>query len=124
MRHHRAGAQAFVFGHGNGLQMADNIFADAENNILGNAGKMPGLDDVKNDGDNPQQQTDDQNNRNIKHRQMPCAWKQRIDDRHSRARLFEQHFIDQQRHQQRHRNAGDSRQDGDNVGINQGFFML
>ncbi len=79
MGYHRAGAQAFIFGHRNVLQMPDQVSADAEHNILGNAGKLPGLNDVENDRNNAQDDADQQNNADVKNGNLPAYREQQVD---------------------------------------------
>jgi len=57
--------------------MSDKIFADAENNVFGNAGKCPSLNDVKNACDDLSIKLES-NNRDIKNGKMPFCRKQSI----------------------------------------------
>jgi len=60
------------------LQMPDQVGTDAEHNILGNAGKLPGLNDVENDRNNAQDDADQQNNADVKNGNLPAYREQQV----------------------------------------------
>ena len=69
--------------------MADKIFSNAKDDVLGNAGKFAGLNDVEYDRDNSEQKACKQHRSDIKDRYLPGGRYDRIERMDNQAGLVE-----------------------------------
>lgn len=65
--------------------MPDQVAAEAEHNILGNTGKLPGLNDVEYDRNDAQDNADQQNNADVKNGDLPGYREKQVDGLNDKA---------------------------------------
>ena len=121
---HRAAAQGFIFRHGDPVQTGEQLAPYPIDNVLGDDGKLPGLQHIQAQRGEAQKQRHQQDKQNKECRPLPGRGGQRADRVQDHAGPVQQHFIHQQRHQQRHghaRQRGDKR---DDIGADQLALVL
>ena len=124
VRGHRAAAQAFVFAQGNALEPLDQPGANAIDDVLGQRREQFGLHHVEQQGAAAQQQGHEQHQANVARRFLPAFGQGVVHDLQRGVAVPQQHFVHQQRQQQRNRHAAQGSQHGDAIGDPQGFFMV
>ncbi|MNZ69366.1 hypothetical protein D3C78_876620 [compost metagenome] len=121
---HRAAAQAFVFLQRNALEPLDQANAQAVDDVLGQAGEQLGLDHVERQRGQAQAQGQQQHQADIARRHLPAGRQQVVHPLQRSIAMAQQHFVHQQRQQQRDGHAAAGRQYGDEVGGPEVFLVM
>ena len=105
VRGHRAAAEALIFAKGNPLEPFDQANADAVDDVFRQAGKQPRLQYVEHQRTAAQKQGQHQHQADIAGGGFPVRRQEVVHDLERGVTVIEQHFVDQQRQQQRDRHA-------------------
>ena len=118
MRGHGAGAQGFVFGHGNRLHVAEQLLSYPVADVLCDQREIPGLQHGQHQRGEAQQHGDQHHDHNEHDRSVPARGQRVLEECDDLARLVEQHLVHHHRHQHGHRHAQQRGQDRDDISGN------
>ena len=121
---HGAATQALVLAEGDALEALDQTHADAIDNVLRQPGEQPRLQHVEDQPRAAQQQGQQQHQADIACCGLPVGRQEVVHHLERGITVMQQHFVDQQRQQQRDRHAAQGRQHGDQVGQDQRFLVM